>query len=314
MKNLAYLLLSIATAACVETTTEDGIDDTFVDDGKADTGGITNGSPQAIAVLRVANEKSRTELKDHGVPPLAAQNIVAVRAGDDTASVADDVTFTSLAQLDAVPYVGPMAFARLLAYANELGYLTPTPTPAQPPADLWHVAACQPLTFAQLVAKFPSGERYYDFHKPFATAARHRETCNSITGCTPWQQTGDVTMWSEHSWNTFLMPSTTRGNAKMGLLPDDAPYIWVSLTNDSSAGHDAAFECNEINASNTSTMRCYMYEAGSARELGFDAGDTQILDGRFCADGSYHFTTKLLDDQSNHPGNLAQVALYGRLF
>ena len=38
------------------------------------------------------------------------------------------------------------------------------------------------------------------------------------------------------------------------------------------------------------------------------------MEGRLCADGRFHFTTTVLGDQSNSLANLAQIALYGRLF
>ncbi len=313
MKRFAYLFL--AFAACVDpAVTEDGIDDSFLVEGKTDTGGISDGTAEAVAVLRVANERTATELTNHGVPPMASKNIIAVRVGDDASSAADDVRFTSLVQLDAVPYVGPQAFARLLAYANELGYLTPTPTPAQPPANLWHVAACPQITWSQLVAKFRSGATTFDFHRPWATASRHRDTCNAVTGCTPWQN-GGATVVVEHLSNSaFEVPSGTRGNVEMGLLPnDDDRYIWLDLTNAMPASTpDVQFTCYQIEETNDSTVQCHVYRADGPH-LSF-GGNTLLLDGRICADGSYHFVSNLTADLSDTPDNLNQLALYGQLF
>ncbi len=54
-----------------------------------------------------------------GLDARAAQNIVAHRNGPDGISPsADDVYFTTIAQLDAVPYVGDAAFQKLDAYAK----------------------------------------------------------------------------------------------------------------------------------------------------------------------------------------------------
>lgn len=54
-----------------------------------------------------------------GLDHRAAVNILARRDGaDGRAGTADDVPFTTLAQLDAVPYVGDVAFSKLLAYAQ----------------------------------------------------------------------------------------------------------------------------------------------------------------------------------------------------
>ena len=53
-----------------------------------------------------------------GLDARAARNIVAARAGRDGVSPsADDVLFQDLAALDAVPYVGEVAFQRLDAWA-----------------------------------------------------------------------------------------------------------------------------------------------------------------------------------------------------
>jgi hypothetical protein len=314
MKNLAYLLLSIATAACVDSAPEDGIDDAFLDDGKADTGGITDGSPEALAALRVANEKSATQLTDHGVSSMAAKNIVAVRKGDDTSSAADDVTFTSLAQLDAVPYVGPIAFARLVAYANELGYLSPTPPPPYTPANKWHVAACPKITFAQLVAKFGSGETKLDFQRPYSTASRTRE-CNSVTGCKPWQDGASLVIYDDPHDRAAVMPSATRGNATMLLDPDN-PSIEIYFGVDHwYAPNDFDFWCDD-SPNATAPVQCKV-KVGGAHANFFPAKTYDgplLIDGRICADGTYHFISKVPGDLSQDRMNLNQVALWGQLF
>lgn len=106
---------------------EDGINDPFLVDGKADTAGIAENSPEAIGCLAVANKLSQTDLrKKVGLASNAASAIVAVRLGDDEApGTADDVKFGTLKQLDDVPYVGPVAFSKLLTYARANGYVPP---------------------------------------------------------------------------------------------------------------------------------------------------------------------------------------------
>ncbi len=98
--------------------------------GKADGSVPDEGSVLALAVLRVANELSYEELDDStsdggvGLDRRAAQGIVERRAGlDGSEPTADDTPFETLAQLDAVPYVGPRALSRLLAYAQAGGYV-----------------------------------------------------------------------------------------------------------------------------------------------------------------------------------------------
>lgn len=104
---------------CTAEEPQDARDDDFLVDGKSDTGGIAEGTAEAAAVLFVANTSSRAVLgSDVGLANKAADNIVAVRDGDDgAAGTADDAAFSTLAQLDAVPFVGPVAFGKLLAYA-----------------------------------------------------------------------------------------------------------------------------------------------------------------------------------------------------
>ena len=276
MKNLAYLLLAVA--ACVDSAaTEDGIDDAFLVDGKEDVAGITEGSPEAVAVLRVANEKNQTELKDHGVPRLAAKNIVTHRANGP---------FTTLARLDAVPYVGPNAFARLLAYATELGYVASTPTPDYVPADLWHTANCPQITYAQLLAKFPAGETIANLGRTFTKVRRTRNTCNPVTGCTAW-------------WVA---------------APESAGEIYISNAYDLSQirvdfqGPGFTLECNSIVETNDFVPECRNTNGV------FPDGQYGQLDGHLCADGSFHFVSKLADNESDDAFNLNQIAVYGRLF
>src|SRR5205085_2202535 len=85
---------------------------------KTDTAGIVEGSPAALAVLALANDSSEAKLvSDIGLSANAAHNIATYGS-----------TFASLAELDAVPYVGPIAFHKLLAYAKANGLVDTTAT------------------------------------------------------------------------------------------------------------------------------------------------------------------------------------------
>ncbi len=114
------------TAGCAGSSTgDDPIDDSFLGgNGKTDTG-ISEGSPEARGVLKVVNSKRYRELKDNaGLAPNAAWNIVMHRAGpDELDNTADDDPFDSLAELDAVPFVGAGTFSKLVEYADELGLI-----------------------------------------------------------------------------------------------------------------------------------------------------------------------------------------------
>jgi len=112
--------------ACTPAGEGDARDDRFLSpDGKDDAYGIVDGSGEALGVLRVANELALAALVDDvGLAERAAGAIVAVRLGDDELDeTADDERFDSLAELDAVPYIGRIAFQKLLGYARDNGYV-----------------------------------------------------------------------------------------------------------------------------------------------------------------------------------------------
>lgn len=74
-------------------------------------------------VLRLVNGRSLSveALKAGGVHTRAAKGLVKARAGADAlVDTADDAYFTDLAAVDAVKYVGPVAFRQLLSFAGEI--------------------------------------------------------------------------------------------------------------------------------------------------------------------------------------------------
>lgn len=100
---------------------EDGIDDAFPD-GKAD-GGIEDGSPEALGVLALVNDKTMTAAKlksAAGITSRVSNNIANHRDGA-TADPGDDDPFDTLAELDAIPYVGPATLNALLEAARDRG-------------------------------------------------------------------------------------------------------------------------------------------------------------------------------------------------
>ncbi|HEU5060485.1 MAG TPA: phospholipase D-like domain-containing protein [Kofleriaceae bacterium] len=115
MKPRRTLSLPLAVALALACAGDDPLDDENAGfpDGKSD-GGIDEGSPEALAVLALVNDPAVdvAELDDDaGLHATAAKNIVARRPYD------------TLAELDAVPFVGPVALAALLDYAKEKGLL-----------------------------------------------------------------------------------------------------------------------------------------------------------------------------------------------
>ncbi|MDX2093796.1 MAG: hypothetical protein SFX73_38525 [Kofleriaceae bacterium] len=130
--SLVSISCALLLPACASDTDEqeDGVDDT-ISDGKTDGFGVAEGTPEACGVLHVANTATLAELADDiGLTRRAATNIVAERP------------FVTLAELDTVPYVGPIAFGALLEFAEESGQVEacgsgpshPPPTTCQAPS------------------------------------------------------------------------------------------------------------------------------------------------------------------------------------
>jgi hypothetical protein len=113
--SLASLVLATSFVACAsEEILEDGENDAFdLGDGKADGDGLTEGSPTAAAVLKVASEASKAVLTGEvKISARTADNIITARAAGP---------FATLAALDAVPWVGPVALEQLVAYVEAKG-------------------------------------------------------------------------------------------------------------------------------------------------------------------------------------------------
>ena len=90
-------------------------------------GTLLDGSPEAVGVLSLLNDSS-TDMHSLDVSARldrrAARNLIAFRDGDDGVRyTADDRSFESVVQVDRVRWVGPSALAKLVAYADSLGYV-----------------------------------------------------------------------------------------------------------------------------------------------------------------------------------------------
>jgi len=121
MRRIALLVATalLPAAACVDAVGTD-----------ADTGTTTDaiaGTPDELALLRFLNDASTTQsILDVQVAldSRAATNLIAHRNGPDgMLGTADDNLFDSSAEVDAVPYVGASAMAKLTAYANAGGWV-----------------------------------------------------------------------------------------------------------------------------------------------------------------------------------------------
>src|SRR5688572_2744221 len=138
----------------------DGENDVAVG-GKSDTDGIQEGTAEAGAVLFVASTFSRADLVgDVGIASKAADNIIAYRKGDDeVAGTSDDETFGTLVELDAIPFIGPIAFGKLLAYAQANDLVEDLPPPST--NDAFDPSACQgaPMSMQAAEARWASNAR-----------------------------------------------------------------------------------------------------------------------------------------------------------
>jgi hypothetical protein len=119
--SLALLATVAGSAGCMDSgEEEDGIDDSFVGDGKSDAFGIAEGSPEALGVLAIVRNATREQLdNDAMLSSNTAKAIVNHRQGGDRVDGTDDDNpIDSLTELDKIPYVGPMAFELLLDFAR----------------------------------------------------------------------------------------------------------------------------------------------------------------------------------------------------
>ncbi len=209
-KNLLRLLVGslaasslLALGACAASPPDDVEldDDGDLDLGKADTAGLSEGSAAALGVLRVANELSATQLRsDAGLTTTASQNIALYRIGDDEApGTSDDERFDTLAELDAVPSVGPVAFQRLLAYATARGYVATDADPS---------CTGPALMSADVLPLFAPGTTSTYFGA-YQLTGRSR-LCTNATGCAAWA--------SDHS---AIAPNATMGLTTLDVIDDD---------------------------------------------------------------------------------------------
>lgn len=105
------------------TEAEDGIDDSFAD-AKVDGVTLVEGHWVTRGVLRFTNEASFEVLRELGIARRPATNIVLHRDGGDARlGSPDDDLFDTLAELDAIPYVGVVALSKLHDAAKARGYL-----------------------------------------------------------------------------------------------------------------------------------------------------------------------------------------------
>jgi len=88
---------------------------------------VVEGSPEALGVLAFLSDPSTTFSTlddDVGLDRRAASALTCHRKGPDGVDgTADDDPFESIEEVDAVPYVGPSALDKLVAFAGEHGWI-----------------------------------------------------------------------------------------------------------------------------------------------------------------------------------------------
>ncbi len=119
---LALLLASsVGLVACAADPDDDG------EESSSDESDLTEGSPEARAVLALVNARETTFevlTKEGGLTAPTASAILAHRDGPDGAiGTDDDDPFDTLAEVDAIRGVGAATLKKLVALAKKRGYL-----------------------------------------------------------------------------------------------------------------------------------------------------------------------------------------------
>jgi hypothetical protein len=177
----AYPLVALI-AGCAGTEEQDGIDDNFLNDGKSDAFGISETSPEAVAVLGMLRTATLLDLDNTAMlSSTAAKSIIRHRQGGDRKDdTADDDPIDTLAELDEIPYVGPMAFRLLLDHARAIG--------AVPPSNPFDPEFCKgdwALTMAQIRATLAGEQAVHITTQSGGFRARNR-VCVTPDNCPEW--------------------------------------------------------------------------------------------------------------------------------
>ncbi|CAN5741438.1 hypothetical protein BH11MYX3_BH11MYX3_05650 [soil metagenome] len=304
------LLLALALTACaVDPPADDSKDDRFLIDGKTDNGAIGEGSSMARAVLRVVNELDGVQLyAAAGVQEEAERAIEVYRRGaDHQRRTIDDRYFDSLAQLDALEWVGPQTFDKLLAFAQQRGYVD------NPPSFV--PTRCDPMSYEHLRALAEGG-----VSGPGTTGSRVRTSCDT-THCSEWHD-GVPALQQTRTLVPVMLPSD--GAATLATLPNGISF---AFTNGSFATY-----CDPvaIGGRPTGSLVCVVtVNVGSTREyVDYDPTTQQTpvwsvdlhlrLAGTVCDDGRYHLISTLgyemqtWGELKNVTNNWNQISIEGR--
>jgi hypothetical protein len=255
MRSRTHLLVvSICSlVACTSAPPQDGRDDDFTGDGKADNA-IAEGSTEARAILVVANTATSDELTRQlpagvGLSQQTADSILAYRAGaDGQAGTADDEKIDTLAELDSVQYVGPIAFDALLAFTAPTA-LRVDSVSLMDPHIFAQVFFCSDVTsrvndtLAQKLAGDEDGDGFLDLSlmsvfRPFrqdavATSADigvAHCTASSPTSCSPDNSTAATVATNRETGTCLGALSGTTSNYDPAIVTTSGPCFATNAT------------------------------------------------------------------------------------
>lgn len=119
LKSWAVLVSLVAACAPPSESTQE--------QAASEQSAIHDGTPEGVGLLAFLNAPETTHaVLDDEVPldKRAADNLIAHRNGPDGVfGTADDDLFDDVAEVDDVPWVGPAALSKLVAYAAAQGYV-----------------------------------------------------------------------------------------------------------------------------------------------------------------------------------------------
>jgi hypothetical protein len=282
---LASLVLTVFVTGCAVSPADvDGeTDDVLIDDGKSDNGGILEGSPEATLLLAYANRFPVQWFVDHvGIAPITAKSIVAYRAKGP--GPLDDEYFETLAELDRVPYVGPIAFERFL----EFGRLSvgPERSDAWVPDEPYEWAECWGIDDRQLAALVPPGT---SVARPFSwhLASRHRTCPDYPSDCSDFVD-GPLSLKTDQTPAIYPVPTT--GTIELARTAGGDFVMYLDSPNS-----PIGFQCIESESTVFNARHCTPTLNRDASvplvpPTGRQVGFTQAT-GNICYDGRFQFRT-----------------------
>jgi hypothetical protein len=203
---IAFVALSalITAAGCGIDEEEDGIDDGFLGDGKADAFGIAEGSPDALGVAIINHRQG----------------------GDRRDGTADDDLIDSLVELDAIPYVGPTAFRLLVDHARAGGFV-----PSADPFDAKFCGVDSFLTMGQVRGAVGT-EPAVAIQTSLAGVRVRTRTCVTPDNCPAWAQGTQPNMFTlegAQSSTSINIPATgLDAQLAVSIVPDGRPVLQMS--------------------------------------------------------------------------------------